>query len=71
MPNADDLLRVCQMTFQDPAPGDEAGRIRKQLKAIEHERIRLEARLCEIEHGNAQLKALHSRPGRDQQFGRG
>jgi superfamily II DNA or RNA helicase len=48
------------MTFQDPAPGDEAGRIREQLKAIEQERIRLEARLREIEHGNEQLKALRS-----------
>jgi superfamily II DNA or RNA helicase len=44
------------MTCQDRVQGDEAGRIREQLKAIEQERIRLEARLREIEHGQ-QLNA--------------
>ncbi len=37
------------MTAQDPAQADEVGRIREQLKALEHERMRLEARLREIE----------------------
>ena len=47
------------MTFQDPAEGDEAVRIREQLKALEHERKRLEARLREIEDGKEQPKAQH------------
>jgi hypothetical protein len=45
------------MTCQDRVQGDEAGRIREQLKAIEQERIRLEARLREIKHGKQQLNA--------------
>jgi hypothetical protein len=45
------------MTCQDRVQGDEAGHIREQLKAIEQERIRLEARLREIEQGKEQLNA--------------
>jgi hypothetical protein len=37
------------MTFHDPQRQDEASRIRAQLEAIEIERLRLEARLREIE----------------------
>ena len=37
------------MTFHDPQGQDEASRIRAQLEAIEIERLRLEARLREIE----------------------
>jgi hypothetical protein len=37
------------MTFHDPQRQDEARRIRAQLEAIEIERLRLEARLREIE----------------------
>jgi phage shock protein A len=48
------------MTFEDPTHGDEADRIREQLKALEHERMRLEARLREIEHGKEQLKVQRS-----------
>jgi hypothetical protein len=48
------------MTIQDRVQGDEAGSIREQLKAIEQERIRLEARLREIEHGKEQLIAQRS-----------
>src|SRR5215831_12808360 len=38
-----------QMTFHDPQQHDEASRIRAQLEAIEIERLRLVARLREIE----------------------
>ena len=37
------------MTFHDPQRQDEASRIRAQLEAIDIERLRLEARLREIE----------------------
>jgi hypothetical protein len=37
------------MTFHDPQRQDEASRIRAQLEAIKIERLRLEARLREIE----------------------
>jgi superfamily II DNA or RNA helicase len=50
------------MTSQDPVLGDEADRVREQLKTIEQERMRLETRLRAIEGEKQRLKAHSPSP---------